>query len=163
MGRGRGGRGGKPPGVGGGVRGYSLIESLNPLTPPLSPQGRGGSGYGNAVCNSCTPLRRGARRHESAGVLEPKLGYSVCRTSEKGGIAMAERHHADEGSKGGDRSILTFAIVAIALTVGLIVVGLRDKTVAPEAAQPTTEAPATPAPAAEAPATPAPAPSGSTP
>jgi hypothetical protein len=127
------------------------------------PQGRGGSGYGNAVCNSCTPLRRGARRHESAGVLEPKLGYSVCRTSEKGGIAMAERHHADEGSKGGDRSILTFAIVAIALTVGLIVVGLRDKTVAPEAAQPTTEAPATPAPAAEAPATPAPAPSGSTP
>jgi hypothetical protein len=69
---------------------------------------------------------------------------------------MAERHDADEGSKGGDRSMLTFAIVAAALTVTLIAVGFRDKTVAPEAPQPTTEAPVT-----GAPATPAPAPSGS--
>ena len=78
---------------------------------------------------------------------------------------MAGRHEVDEGSKGGDRSILTFAIVAAALTVTLIVVGLRDKPVAPEAPQPAAEAPAAgaPAPAAEAPAPPAPAPSGSTP
>ena len=44
---------------------------------------------------------------------------------------MAERHDADEGSKGGDRSILTVAIVAAALIVALIAVGLRDQDCGP--------------------------------
>jgi hypothetical protein len=58
---------------------------------------------------------------------------------------MADRPimDADEGSKGGARSVLTFAIVAAALTVLLVLVGVSGKKVAPEAPQPSTESPAT--------------------
>ena len=58
---------------------------------------------------------------------------------------MAERPivDADEGSRGGSRSILTFAVVAAVLTVLLAVVGLSGKKVTPEAPQPSTESPAT--------------------
>ena len=61
---------------------------------------------------------------------------------------MADRPimDADEGSKGGARSVLTFAIVAAALTVLLVLVGAGNfgsKKVAPEAPQPSTESPAT--------------------
>jgi hypothetical protein len=58
---------------------------------------------------------------------------------------MADRPivDADEGSKGGARSVLTFAIVAAILTVLLVLVGVRGKKVTPEASQPSTESPAT--------------------
>jgi hypothetical protein len=56
---------------------------------------------------------------------------------------MAHRRDADEGSKGGTRTVLTFGVVAAALTVFLVLVGLSGKKVAPEAPQPTTESPAT--------------------
>ena len=49
----------------------------------------------------------------------------------------------EEGSKGGARSILTFAVVAAVLTVLLVLVGVSGKKVAPEAPQPSTESPAT--------------------
>jgi hypothetical protein len=48
----------------------------------------------------------------------------------------------EEGSKGGARSILTFAVVAAVLTVLLVLVGVSGKKVAPEAPQPSTESPA---------------------
>jgi hypothetical protein len=72
---------------------------------------------------------------------------------------MAQKLATDEGSKGGDRSVLTFAVVAAALIVALLIVGARGRQVTPAAApaQPAAEAPAT----SGAPATPAP--SGSTP
>jgi hypothetical protein len=57
--------------------------------------------------------------------------------------AMAQRIDADEGSRGGARTVLTFAIVAAALTVLLVLVGLSGKKVAPETPQPSTESPAT--------------------
>jgi len=57
---------------------------------------------------------------------------------------MAQRIDADEGSRGGARSILTFAIVAAALTVLLVLVGVSGgQKVAPETPQPSTESPAT--------------------
>jgi len=49
----------------------------------------------------------------------------------------------EEGSKGGARSILTFAVVAAALTILLVLVGISGKKVTPEAAKPSTESPAT--------------------
>ena len=48
----------------------------------------------------------------------------------------------EEGSKGGARSILTFAVVAAVLTVLLVLVGVSGKKVTPEAPQPSTESPA---------------------
>ena len=58
---------------------------------------------------------------------------------------MAYRPITDEeGSKGGARSILTFAVVAAGLFVLLLLVGVSgSKKVAPEAPQPSTESPAT--------------------
>jgi len=58
---------------------------------------------------------------------------------------MAEKPVIDEGSRGGARSVLTFAIVAAALTVLLAIVGVRGRQVTPASAtaQPATEAPAT--------------------
>jgi hypothetical protein len=49
----------------------------------------------------------------------------------------------EEGSKGGARSILTFAVVAAALTVLLFLVGVSGRKVTPEAPKPSTESPAT--------------------
>ena len=49
----------------------------------------------------------------------------------------------EEGSKGGARSILTFAVVAAVLTVLLVLVGVSGKKVTPEAPQPSTKSPAT--------------------
>ena len=74
---------------------------------------------------------------------------------------MAQKLATDEGSKGGDRSVLTFAVVAAALIVALLIVGARGRQATPAAApgQPAAEAPAT----SGAPAAPAPAPGGSTP
>jgi hypothetical protein len=64
--------------------------------------------------------------------------------TKSGEIAMALRPITDEeGSKGGARSILTFAVVAAALTVLLVLVGISGKKVTPEAPQPSTESPAT--------------------
>jgi hypothetical protein len=67
--------------------------------------------------------------------------------TKSGEIAMAYRPTTDEeGSKGGARSILTFAVVAAGLFVLLLLVGVGNfgsKKVAPESPQPSTEAPAT--------------------
>ncbi len=52
--------------------------------------------------------------------------------------------HAEEGSKGGDRSILAWAIVSVLLTGWVVVTGFQGrKPVAVTTPQPTTEAPAT--------------------
>jgi hypothetical protein len=58
---------------------------------------------------------------------------------------MAKRPITDEeGSKGGQRSVMTVAIVAACLFVFIIVVGLSGRrNVVPNTQQPTTEAPAT--------------------
>ena len=60
---------------------------------------------------------------------------------------MTEKLVIDEGSRGGARSVLTFAIVAAALTVMLAIVGVRGRQVTPAPAtapaQSATEAPAT--------------------
>ena len=58
---------------------------------------------------------------------------------------MADRPmtHADEGSKGGTKSVLLFGAVAAVLTVLLVLVGVRGKTVDPNSPQPNTESPAT--------------------
>ena len=58
---------------------------------------------------------------------------------------MAKRPITDEeGSKGGQRSVMTVAIVAACLFAFIIFVGLSGrKNVAPNTQQPTTEAPAT--------------------
>jgi hypothetical protein len=49
----------------------------------------------------------------------------------------------DEGSKGGRRSVLFFGVVAAVLTVLLVLVGVRGRSVAPETPQPAAETPAT--------------------
>jgi hypothetical protein len=65
---------------------------------------------------------------------------SASRQREIGEIAMADM---DEASKGGQRSVLVFGIMAASLTVLLILVGVRGKSVAPNTAQSNTESPAT--------------------
>jgi hypothetical protein len=65
---------------------------------------------------------------------------SASRQREIGEIAMADM---DEASKGGQRSVLVFGIVAATLTVLLILVGVAGKSVAPNTARSNTESPAT--------------------
>jgi hypothetical protein len=64
---------------------------------------------------------------------------------EIGEIAMADRPMTDmdEGSKGGERSVLVVGLVAGILTVLLILVGVAGKSVGPNTPQSNTESPAT--------------------
>jgi hypothetical protein len=49
---------------------------------------------------------------------------------------------SDEGSKGGNRSIMVFGLVAATMLVMLIVIGVAGKNVGPNTAQLNTESPA---------------------